>query len=140
MDGCAKDRGCYRKIQSKADIEQEVLKPALAGYCEKTVNPHIDFRQLSNIRHGRNEEIQYYMDMFLDLAEKGYGGAGCGDPIVTSQLKNVSWRGKIMSISDGRRTYQKNLRYGYTKKNRELFSKNDKDLERTSTVKICYQH
>lgn len=93
MDHSAKDRAFYRKIHSKAYIEQEVLKPALAEYCEETVDPHIAFRQLFNIRHGRNDEIQSYVDRFLDLAERAYERKDCEDEIVTSHLKNFLLEG-----------------------------------------------
>lgn len=60
MEGC-------RKIHLRSDIDQPAedlggIKVALAEFCKDAVDRHIRFRQLSNIRQCRNEEIQSYIE------------------------------------------------------------------------------
>ena len=83
----------HKIIRDNENISWTDLTYMLRDYYGITSNPHESFLKLANVRQGRNEGIQDYMQRVFKLADRAYNGRDKGDPIIRDQVKTFFTEG-----------------------------------------------
>ena len=80
-------RFVHRLIVNNQGLTWAELERQLKEYYGTDANPEKAIVELANVRQGKREGVQPYIQRVLDLAERAYVGTNRAEPLVQNQIK-----------------------------------------------------